>query len=285
MNTYMQMVFAGIGFTLFLSSCASQNGSTGSTTQPPSSSDRSRSIEACRESFSLTTQGMMYVRMNSTKNAEMEFQKAIEICPANAKAHLNLGVIELNKSDYGPAETHFRDAISNSEKNLSYSEEFKKSLEATRTQIASTNETAFSGSKLLLIGGLGAATSAKNKDQLIAGLASMGASLPLMLYEQNKENVEKIKIAEINFQIDTALKEIETAKKDVAIIIPLAHYNLASLYSIQENTGESLTEIEQALLTGKNVITKQNLENDPDLTKVRKLPEFKALLVKHSVFK
>jgi hypothetical protein len=136
----------------------------------------------------------------------------------------------------------------------------------------------------MFVGGYSAAVTATDKDQRVAGLATMLASLPMGYFEEGKRIASKAELLQLDRELESAQKEAETARRDVQTIIPLAHYNLASLYSLQNQTGSSLTELEKAIIGGKHLISKKNLEEDPDLANIRKLPEFKALLVKYSIF-
>ena len=62
----------------------------------------------------------------------------------------------------------------------------------------------------------------------------------------------------------------------------VAHYNLASLHSINKKIDLALDEIDAALANG--FTRYDDLRNDPDLTNVRKSPEFRKVLEKHKVF-
>lgn len=62
----------------------------------------------------------------------------------------------------------------------------------------------------------------------------------------------------------------------------VAHYNLASVHSINKKIDLALDEIDAAIANG--FTRYDDLRNDPDLANVRKSPEFRKTLEKHKVF-
>ena len=63
---------------------------------------------------------------------------------------------------------------------------------------------------------------------------------------------------------------------------PTIHYNLASLYSIEKKIDLGLDAIDSALANGFD--NYNALRKDPDITNLRRNPEFKKILEKHKVF-
>lgn len=60
------------------------------------------------------------------------------------------------------------------------------------------------------------------------------------------------------------------------------HYNFVALYSLQSQLDRALDSLDRCLELGFN--NYDALRNDPDLTNVRKHPEYKKILEKHKVF-
>jgi len=63
---------------------------------------------------------------------------------------------------------------------------------------------------------------------------------------------------------------------------PLAHYNLAALYSLQNQPDLALDELDYALAADFNDY--DALRGDPDLANLRAQPEFRKVLEKHKIF-
>ena len=85
-----------------------------------------------------------------------------------------------------------------------------------------------------------------------------------------------------NKALEDLKKGAELKPKD-----PIIHYNLAALYSLQNQLDLALDELDEALENGFNnydALKPTGAKSDPDPKNLRHDPEFKKVLEKHKVF-
>lgn|GEM_PF-6403786 len=275
---------------------------------------------ACEKSEDFVRQGMIFARLNNLKDSELEFKKALQLCRTNAKAYLNLGVIYIQQKKYSMAENNLRMAISSCNKNAatiraniqtiqkekSRAEESYRKLRRLTALVRSGKPAGFSLQHLLIIskkiaeysqgGGFSSDSfnhfllASRKINEAINQLAEIKTNSTNIVFSPEEKVQIEIKLtkmerqlAKINDQLARIQKEKQAHMKEMIRIPPLAHYNLAAIYSLTGHTDRSLEELNTTLELGfKN---KETLEKDADLYNVRQRPEFKSLLVKYGIFR
>ena len=105
MKPQVWMLVVVIGISAMLPGCALL------VKEETSKIDVYEGLEPCTEAESHLRQGLTYAKVQDFKNSELEFLKAIDLCPNYIEAHANLGVLYIQMNALNKAESSLKRAI------------------------------------------------------------------------------------------------------------------------------------------------------------------------------
>lgn len=125
-------------------------------------------------------------------------------------------------------------------------------------------------------------TASENYDNALLEFTNAIKRYPNYAEAYSNRGVAYMQQKKFNKALEDLKKAAELKPKD-----PIIHYNLAAIYSLQNQVDLSLDELDKALENGfdnYDALKPTGKQSDPDLKNLRKDAEFRKVLEKHKIF-